>query len=146
MLLCYYFLDADSFNCISFALDSGNTITALHLRDVAVGWGNRTSLPEWVTSVEQPENSFRAKFSLSQNYPNPFNPVTYINYSIPISSKVSLKVFNLLGQEVATLFEGYRLTGNYEVVFDGSELASGVYFYRIKASNFIETKKLILLK
>ena len=91
---------------------------------------------------------------LSQNYPNPFNPTTQIAYSIAHPGYVSLKVYNLLGQEVATLYEGNRLSGNYEVTFDGSKIMSGVYFYRLKASDlssgsgkvFTETKKLILLK
>jgi hypothetical protein len=98
-----------------------------------------------ITDITENKN-IPEQFILYQNYPNPFNPVTHIKYSIPHSSDVSLKVYNLLGEEVATLFEGYRLAGNYEVVFDGSEFASGVYFYRIKASNFIDTKKLILFK
>ncbi len=96
------------------------------------------------------------KFDLSQNYPNPFNPTTQIRYSIPHNSYITLKVYNLLGQEVATLFEGIRQPGNYEATFsvkggsvsggDDSKLASGIYFYRLTASNFVETKKLILLK
>ena len=101
-----------------------------------------------ITAIDDEKNGGKIpnKFSLSQNYPNPFNPVTYINYSIPYSSDVSLKVYNLLGEEVATLFEGYRQAGNYEVVFDGSGFPSGVYFYRMKANNFGQFKKLILLK
>jgi hypothetical protein len=87
-----------------------------------------------------------ARFDLEQNYPNPFNPATQINYSIPTKSYVSLKVHNLLGQEVATLFDGNRQAGRYSAVFDGRGLASGVYFYRLKADDLTETKRLILLK
>lgn len=139
-------LDTDYFNCISFALDSGNTITALHLRDVEIGWGNPISLPEWVTSVKQTENEIPTNFSLSQNFPNPFNPVTKIKYSVPYSTLISLKIYNLLGQEVAILFEGEKQVGTYTVLFDGSGLSSGVYYYRLETNEFIKTKKLLLLK
>jgi hypothetical protein len=86
------------------------------------------------------------QFQLSQNYPNQFNPTTQINYSVPQSGSLSLKVYNLLGVEVASLFDGVRQVGNYEATFDGRELASGVYLYKLRANNFIETKKLLLLK
>jgi endo-1,4-beta-xylanase len=85
-------------------------------------------------------------FLLAQNFPNPFNPATQIKYSIPQNSYVSLKVFTLLGIEVATLFEGVRQPGNYEVTFDAGKLASGIYLYRLSSNNFVETKKFILLK
>ena len=85
-------------------------------------------------------------FTLSQNFPNPFNPTTQIKYSTPQSGYVSLKVFNLLGVEVATLFDGVRQPGNYVARFDGSGLPSGGYLYRLQAYNFIGTKKFILLK
>jgi glucuronoarabinoxylan endo-1,4-beta-xylanase len=85
-------------------------------------------------------------FELSQNYPNPFNPTTQIRYSIPSAGNISLKVYNILGQEIATLFKGYRDAGNYIVEFDGTGLASGVYLYRITTDTFVETKKLLLLR
>jgi hypothetical protein len=87
-----------------------------------------------------------SSFTLSQNNPNPFNPITQIKYSIPARGHASLKVYNLLGQEVATLFAGIRQPGNYEATFNGKELASGVYFYQLQANNYVKTKKLILLK
>ncbi|MEG8946841.1 T9SS type A sorting domain-containing protein [Rosettibacter firmus] len=86
------------------------------------------------------------EYSLKQNYPNPFNPTTNIEYSIPKSGYVSLKVFNLLGQQVATIFEGNQNAGNYIATFDASGLASGVYLYRLESNNVSITKKLILMK
>jgi hypothetical protein len=81
-----------------------------------------------------------------QNYPNPFNPTTSINYSIPKASSVSLKVYDIIGNEVATLVNEFKNPGNYLVQFDASKLSSGVYFYRIQADDFTSTKKLLLLK
>jgi hypothetical protein len=107
-----------------------------------------------VSIEEQRQQAIPSEYKLSQNYPNPFNPITRINYSVPKNSFVTLKVYNLLGEEVTTLFEGFKQKGNYNAIFDGSELASGVYFYRMtarqteggQAGNFAETKKIILLK
>ncbi len=91
-----------------------------------------------------------AKFDLSQNYPNPFNPSTKINYDIPVDSKVSIKLFDISGREVATLVNEIKTAGYYTVNFNGVNLASGMYFYRIvaegKGSNFTETKKMTLIK
>jgi hypothetical protein len=86
------------------------------------------------------------KMELSQNYPNPFNPATQIHYSIPQSSYIALKVYNLLGQEVATLFEGIRQPGKYTATFDGRGLSGGVYLYRMIGPNFVDMKKTLLLK
>jgi len=85
-------------------------------------------------------------FILNQNYPNPFNPITTIRYSIPKSSFVILKVYDILGNEVASLVNQEKPIGNYEVKFDASRLASGIYFYQLKADGFSDTKKLILMK
>lgn len=85
-------------------------------------------------------------YSLSQNYPNPFNPSTTIKYSIPNSSFVKIKLFNMLGQEIAELVNQEHQIGNYEVTFDGSNLSSGIYFYRLEADNFVQTRKMILMK
>jgi hypothetical protein len=86
------------------------------------------------------------EFSLSQNYPNPFNPTTTISYSIPTDNFVSLKVYNVLGNEVATLVNGQITSGAHNINFNASNLASGVYYYTIKTGNFTSTKKLMLLK
>lgn len=99
----------------------------------------------WVTSVGD-GNGLAKKFELSQNYPNPFNPTTLIKFAIPQSSKVTLKVYNLLGQEVTTLVNKEMKAGSYEVNFKASQLASGIYFYSIQAGNYTATKKMMLLK
>lgn len=85
-------------------------------------------------------------FYLYNNYPNPFNSYTIINYYVPVISNVSLKVYNLLGQEIATLYEGVQKPGHHSVHFYGNNLSSGTYFYRLSANNFVATKKLILIK
>ena len=85
-------------------------------------------------------------FYLSQNYPNPFNPSTKITYSVASLSNVILKVYDILGREVLTLVNEEKPAGRYEVSFNASSLASGVYFYQIKAGSFVQTKKLMLLK
>ncbi len=86
------------------------------------------------------------KFELSQNYPNPFNPSTRIKYQVAINSQVSLKVYDVLGDEVATLVNEEKPAGSYEVEFDASHLSSGVYFYKLQAGSFVETRKIILLR
>lgn len=99
-----------------------------------------------LTAVTASASQLPTKFILSQNYPNPFNPTTQIEYSIPQSVYVTLKVFNVLGQEVATLFSGMRTPGRYVATFNASKYASGVYFYRIQAGHYSATKKLMLVK
>ncbi|HEX9252522.1 MAG TPA: 5'-nucleotidase C-terminal domain-containing protein [Ignavibacteriaceae bacterium] len=86
------------------------------------------------------------EFSLDQNYPNPFNPSTTINYSIPEAGNVEMKVYDVLGNEVATLVNETKAPGNYSAVFDASSLASGIYIYKFSANNFLQTKKMILMK
>ncbi len=97
-----------------------------------------------VTEVE--ENNLPLEFAIKQNYPNPFNPTTAINYQLSENSKVELKVFNLLGQEVATLVNREQAAGNYTVNFEASGLPSGVYVYKIIAGHFIENRKMMLTK
>jgi len=85
-------------------------------------------------------------YNLEQNYPNPFNPVTFIKYSIPEVSKVSLTLFNLLGEEVADLVNEEKVAGYYTIEFNAATLPSGVYFYQLRAGNYVDTKKMLLLK
>jgi len=96
--------------------------------------------------VENSKAEVPADFALHQNYPNPFNPSTKIKFVMAKSSFVSLKVYNVLGKEAATLVNEERPAGNYEVEFDGTDLPSGVYFYQLHAGSFIQTKKMILLR
>jgi hypothetical protein len=105
-----------------------------------------------VVDVNNQASGIPGKFKLCQNYPNPFNPTTVIGYGLPVMSKVSVKVYNVLGQEVATLFEGIRRPGSYGAIFDGRGLASGVYLVRMKATPqdrsapFTKTMKTLLTK
>ncbi len=85
-------------------------------------------------------------YSLSQNYPNPFNPSTQIQFGLPKSGNVKLIVYDILGREVKTLVNEYRTAGTYQIAFDASSLASGVYFYKIEANDFVQTKKMLLVK
>jgi len=85
-------------------------------------------------------------FELSQNYPNPFNPVTQINFTLPEATDIQLTIFNIAGQKVATLFDGYKEAGSHSVTWDGSKYASGIYFYHIKAGEYTATRKMTLLK
>ena len=86
------------------------------------------------------------EFSLKQNFPNPFNPSTQINFSIPKNSNISLKVYDSNGSEIATLVNGNKAAGNYQVNFDASKYASGIYYYTITAGSFTYTRKMILMK
>ena len=112
----------------------------------AMGWGEFSDVGSiLVVSVEGKEN-LPTEYSLEQNYPNPFNNSTVIKYSIPQEGLITLKIYNLLGEEVATLVNDTKQTGNYEVSFDATGLTSGVYFYRLQAGNYTETKKMVLMK
>lgn len=92
------------------------------------------------------EGNVPQAFVLSQNYPNPFNPATKISFTLPVGSDVTLKVYNMLGQEVATVVNGYRSAGTYEVEFNAAGLASGVYYYTLRAGSFTATRKMLLTK
>ena len=98
------------------------------------------------TGIVQDRLSLPAKFSLDQNYPNPFNPTTIIRYSIPTTGMVTLKVYSILGQVVATLVNNQQTAGTYNVLFDASRLSTGMYIYRISSGSFVQVKKMLLLK
>lgn len=100
---------------------------------------------EVLTSVRISDN-LPDGFTLEQNFPNPFNPSTTIQYNIPKTEMVVLKIYNILGQEVKTLVNEEQIAGTYQAVFDASHLASGVYFYRLTAGDYVEVKKMMFLK
>lgn len=102
-----------------------------------------TNLP---TAVEEDNNSTITNFFLDQNYPNPFNPSTKINYRLALAGNVSLRVYDVLGKEVATLISEEKPAGNYSIDFNAAGLSSGIYFYTLKENNLIQTKKMILMK
>ncbi len=116
----------------------------------SLAWGN----PSYgITGIKEIQHFPRpVKFTLYQNYPNPFNPATTIKYSIPSSvskdgvSPVTLKVYDILGRETATLVNEKKAAGEYEINFDASKLASGVYFYQLRAGSFTQTRKMVLLR
>ncbi|HQE95995.1 MAG TPA: endo-1,4-beta-xylanase [Candidatus Marinimicrobia bacterium] len=126
----------------SYTVSAGDSLeNAKNNLDLAI-----RSLVVSSNNVNEYEIPIPEQFILSQNYPNPFNPTTTIGYQLPISGYSTLKVYNLLGQEVATIFEGIQSAGNYSVTFDASGLTGGIYLYQLKAGNFVENKKFILLK
>jgi hypothetical protein len=113
----------------------------------------RTSLPsgsvaqsQFLQKKEVSSERMPAIFSLSQNYPNPFNPSTTIRFGLPYDSRVTLKVYDMLGREVLALVDGYLNAGYHEVRFDGTKLSSGVYFYRLTAGGFVSVKKMLMMK
>jgi hypothetical protein len=112
-------------------------------RDGFIYWIDSTQLI--VTGVEDGELQ-PLTYNLEQNYPNPFNPSTVISYQLPVGGNVSLKVFDVLGNEVVTLVAEYKPAGRYEVVFNAASLPSGVYFYQLKAGDYVDTKKMLLIK
>ena len=151
-LVCYF----TSGTSTGFLLDTGSpdSRTSRDYND-GNGWQLKTSydfklrpivaIDRTVVPVENMV-SFPLKYDLYNNYPNPFNPSTIIKYDLPKSSFVKLIIYDILGRKIKTLVNKEQIAGKYEVPFIGSNLASGVYFYRIEAGNFIETKKMVLLK
>jgi hypothetical protein len=105
-----------------------------------------TALINTSVGITPSVNNVPDKFELLQNYPNPFNPTTNIKYQIPNNSYVSLKVFDIIGKEITTLVNEKQSPGSYEVSFDGSNLPSGVYFYKLITGNYSETRKMVLIK
>ena len=92
------------------------------------------------------ENPAPVDYVLYQNYPNPFNPTTTITFGIPVKTHVVLKVFNSVGEEVGQLYNGEREAGRYTFEFNAAGLPSGIYFYQLRAENFVEIKKMVLMK
>jgi hypothetical protein len=101
-------------------------------------WNGNAPVP----IVSKPDNAF----SLKQNYPNPFNPSTTIEYTVPVNTHVTLKIYDILGKEVATLVDREQISGSYIVIWNASNLSSGVYFYKLIAGNIVQTKRMLLSK
>jgi len=122
----------------------GSNDIRLYSDDAGVTWtiGNNNAIHPKVYNPGLMPNDF----SLSQNYPNPFNPSTKINYQLPSDSKVTLQVFDMSGREVRSLVNSFQTAGTYSITFDANGLASGIYFYRLAAGNFVKTMKMSLVK
>ncbi len=112
---------------------------------IYTAWVESGSPVHGITGVN-PASNLINYFKLEQNYPNPFNPVTTIRYSLAESGNISIKIYDETGREVATLVNGFKTQGEHSAVFNGKNLASGIYYYRLSAGKFIQVKKLILLK
>ena len=141
--------DADTYTISGEANNPGNYTVYVYVSDDS----SANSMDSTLILVQNPTsvndnflNQIPKKYSLAQNYPNPFNPSTVIRYGIPNSGLVTLKIYNVLGREVATLINKYQQAGRYEISFNASELASGIYFYRLHSNNYTSIKKMILLK
>ncbi|MDP4117336.1 MAG: T9SS type A sorting domain-containing protein, partial [Bacteroidota bacterium] len=126
---------------ISLAVSGTNLFAGTHHLSV---W--RRPLSEMITSVELSSNGQPSNFGLEQNYPNPFNPNTTINYRLPQSGPVTIKVYDVLGNEVKTLVNEYKSAGEYSINFDAGKLSSGVYIYRITSGGYTSAKKMTLIK
>lgn len=115
-------------------------------RSEGIEWDYATVKYANITSVEPVSNELPAQYKLSQNYPNPFNPATNINFSLPVNSYVSLEIFDINGRVVSELVNELLNAGDYDISFDASSLSSGLYFCRLSAGSFTDTKKMILIK
>ena len=143
--------------CISFSSDTSLTVTDRYIFKLSrkLEYSNSVTSPATfqkinvITNIIK-ENFLESDFVLSQNYPNPFNPSTRIQYQVASGSHVTLKVYDVLGNEVATLVDEFKPAGSYEIEFNSASsikhLTSGIYYYRLKAGKFIQTKKMIYLK
>ena len=126
----------------SSALNSVSVMKNITQEAIQIYNTNFTDIP---TAVED-KSAIITDYKLFQNYPNPFNPSTKISWQSPISSHQSLKVYDVLGNEVATLVNEFRNAGSYEIDFNASSLSSGIYFYQFRAGSYTQTKKMILIK
>ena len=129
-------------------LDYSHNDILLYVNGKAAAFSLRCIKGEGTTTVQENLEKIEipSEFSVSQNYPNPSNPSTRIEYSLNQSSNISIKVFDLTGKEVATLVNEYKLPGVYYVDFDGMKFSSGIYFYQMKADDFVQSRKFIVIK
>jgi len=146
----YAVIDSVSSNVTAFTDSTGVPGNEYFFRvraynsDVASVYSNEVHLT--LTGVKANGTGIPDKFGVSQNYPNPFNPTTVISYQLPVNSMVTLKVYSVIGKEIRTLVNGRESAGFHSAVFVASDLPSGVYFYRMQAGKFSETKKLMVIK
>jgi hypothetical protein len=103
-------------------------------------------IPVTITNLDTEKNQIPQNIKLYQNYPNPFNPITTIEFDLPNNSDVTLNIFNVLGEKVETLVSDRLTAGSYSYHFNASNLASGIYLYRLEASEFIEIRKMVLMR
>jgi hypothetical protein len=135
----YWIVDNESPSPMTYTTTNSRGTTSIEVPFAKVeGGGNVGVGTEEVLNVDE--------FKLAQNYPNPFNPSTTISFNLPQASEVTLKVYNMLGQEVVTLLNSRMSSGIQTIKFDASNLASGMYIYRLQAGSNIQTKKMMLIK
>jgi len=140
----------------AYVVQNGDTLTSQIVEvgsvrylmfDVVPDDGNITLIESRATGIAlQNTQTIPSSFELHQNYPNPFNPITMISFHLPIAGRVSLKVYDMLGREIAALVDEAKSAGKYSVHWDAQRVASGVYFYQLQAGAYSATKKLLLLK
>ncbi len=130
----------------SFVKGDADGFQLLYATPLTTAQMNSLGMDTLLVGVEDESNRIPDDYRLEQNYPNPFNPSTTIKFSIPEKSNIELTVYNQLGEFIQTLVNEEKTSGNYEVTFNAQSLSSGVYFYQIRANNFVSTKKLVLLK
>jgi len=143
-----YYNGADSVNGGSSPLDNENAQNANHtfiLKNSATPIVLNNVFGS-LTGIKKSDDLTPGNYSLQQNYPNPFNPSTTIKYSVPQRAWISLKIYDITGREVQNVVNEQMNAGNYEVTFNASKLASGVYFYSLRSNNFVSTKKMLLIK
>jgi pectate lyase len=140
----YHFNPSDFY---AYTADNAQSVKDIVMAGAGAGMmEDTTGAPDTTTTNVDKAATIPAKFALGQNYPNPFNPKTVISYELPVVSRVSLKVYDVLGREVATLVNGIEQAGSHSATFDASDLASGIYFYRIVAGDYTQARKLVLLR
>lgn len=135
-----------NYNYLAIVAEGSHGIHNTRLVQKLLGDAIATYTPTTVTGINIESNNLPASYTLSQNYPNPFNPSTEIKFSLPEASNVKLVIYDAIGKEVAVLVNDYLSTGSYRYSWNASNLASGIYFYRIEAKNFSMVKKMVLLK
>jgi len=151
-----YTLKQSTFASGGGALSNENYLMAITVGQSATGSGSNATyssqagvwfqLGGFLTNVEQISDIVPTEFRLDQNYPNPFNPSTTITFALPKQSSVTLKLYNMLGREVASLVDEDLAPGVHKVVFEAGELPTGIYFYRIVAKDYVGVRKLMLVK